>query len=75
MRDIVALSQFECGELSGNVEVRQACESLTRHRARKHIAPDHDVVDAFSSDLVEYGLECGKVAMNVVECGDRHGAF
>ena len=60
-------------ELHENVEVQQARQRFTRQRARKHIAPDHDMVRSCLPNLLQHCLERGEIAMNVMECSDSHG--
>src|SRR6266849_5496924 len=57
-------------ELHGNVEAQQTRECFTGHRARKHIAPDHDMVDFCLMNILEYSLKRGEVRMNIIECSD-----
>src|SRR5207237_3794205 len=60
-------------ELHGNVEVQQARQRFTRQRARKHVAPDYDMIYSGLTNLLQHCLERGEIAMNVIECSDSHG--
>src|ERR1700687_2987021 len=59
-------------ELNWNIQIEQARQRLTRHRARKDIASDHDMVYLRSTNILEDGLQCGEVSMNVIERSDPH---
>lgn len=59
-------------ELDWNIEVQQTREALTRHRARNHVAPDDYLVYFCSANILKHSLECGEVAMNIIDCSDTH---
>lgn len=60
-------------ELDWKLQVQQQRERLPRHRARKHVASDEDLVDIRLADLFEHGLQRGEVPVNIVDCSDLHG--
>jgi len=51
-------------ELHRKVQVQQT--RVLSHR------PDHHIVYSCLPNILEYGLERGEVAMNVIDCGDPH---
>jgi hypothetical protein len=55
-----------------NVEIEQAFQGLSWHRAREHIAADDDFVYVCAADIIENRLKRGKVSVNVVEGSDAH---
>jgi hypothetical protein len=57
-------------ELHWKIEVQQISHCFTGHRARKHIAPDHDVIDFCLTNILEYSLKCGEIRMNIIDCSD-----
>src|SRR6266571_8458685 len=59
-------------ELCWDIEVQQTCECFTWHGAGQHIAPDHYMVYFCLTNILEYGLQCGEVGMNIIDCGDPH---
>jgi hypothetical protein len=59
-------------ELDGYVEVEQAIERLTGHRARQHIAPDHYSVYLGSPKILENSFKRWEVSMDIVERGNPH---
>src|SRR5437588_6760059 len=61
-------------ELHGNAEVQQAPDCFSRHRARKDIAPDHDMVYFCLTNIFEHRLKCWEVRMNIVNCSDTHNS-
>jgi hypothetical protein len=59
-------------ELHWSIELEQTRQRFARHRAWKHIAPDHDMLYSCFTNIVEDSLECAEVSMNVIECSDPH---
>jgi len=53
-------------------EADQLSQHLARHRSRKHVAADHDVVDGSVASLVEHRLERREIAVRVIESGNAH---
>ena len=62
-------------ELHRDVEGEQAGKGLARHRPRKHIPADHNLIDPGLSNVLQNGLERRQVAMNVVESCDAHAMY
>ena len=59
-------------EMHGEVEVEQLPERLAGHRARHHIASDHDLIDVGVTKFLEDRLQGGEVGVNIIECSDSH---
>jgi len=59
-------------ELNRDVEVEQTRERFPRHRTQNNIASNDDMGYSFLANLMEDSLECGKIAMEVIEDGDTH---
>src|SRR5580704_2870665 len=59
-------------ELHGNVQVQQIPDGFLRHRPRKHVPPDHNLVNCRLANILEHGLKCGKVRMKVINRSDPH---
>ena len=55
------------------IEVGQTCECLSRHRAGHHIPTDHDLVDLGRASVLEDGLQCREVGMDVIQRSNPHG--
>src|SRR5260370_12608597 len=63
-------------KLHRDTEVEQICECFTRHRTRKHIAPDHHVVYSYLTNLFEHSFQSREVCMDIVDGCDQHeGTF
>jgi hypothetical protein len=58
--------------LHGNVEVTQTSKRLGWHRARNHIATDHNLVYLCLTNILKNGFERGQVAVDVIERSDPH---
>ena len=50
-------------------EIEEAVERLARHRAREHVASDHDELYSGSSNVLEYRIERREISMNVIDRG------
>jgi hypothetical protein len=59
-------------ELRWNVEIDETLDRFTRSWAGNDVAPDDNAVHVDLTNLLEYGLECGEVGMNVVDGSDAH---
>src|SRR3989442_9926737 len=59
-------------KLYWNIQVQQTRECFTWHRAQNHIAPDHYMVYLCLTNILEYSLKCGEVAINIIDCSDPH---
>ncbi len=58
-------------ERRGDIEVRQAGQCLSWHRARKHVTSYDDMIDTGSANFLDYGFE---LPVNVVDsCRPPHG--
>jgi hypothetical protein len=60
-------------EVYRSIEIPQASERFTWHRARKHIAPDHYMIYFIFTHILEYSLKCRQVPVNIINCCDPHG--
>jgi hypothetical protein len=56
-----------------HIESQQALNRFHRHRPGHDVAADDDLVGARPADLVEDGLERGKIPVNVVQSCNPHG--
>jgi hypothetical protein len=56
-------------------ERHQLIDGFTGQRACRHIAADHDRLDALARNVGQYGLERRQVAVNVVQSGPRTSSF
>src|SRR5262249_39103277 len=59
-------------KIDRNAEALQALETFARHRPWNDVATDDDSVDARLPRLGENSLECGEIAVNVVNRGYLH---
>jgi hypothetical protein len=59
-------------ELDGQVEAQQARDRLAGHRARDHVAPDHDPVHLRPANVLQHRLQRGEVAVDVIDRRDSH---
>jgi hypothetical protein len=43
--------------------------------ARNNVSAHYDPIDPRLLDFLEHGFESGKVAVNIVDCGDAHVVY
>src|SRR5215203_20638 len=68
----IAVAYYEVG---GYAEVENDVEALARHRPGKHIATDHNAIDADGTNVREDRLQGGKIPVNIEQGRDAHAEF